>query len=167
MNFIQKHWKGEYPLWRSFWINFILIDIVFIISFSFIILSSLSEKETVIRLFFNYAVIAVFLAVWQTVGIWRSAEKRTTQTGKKLWSFVAELFTISCLIQTVMSLSSFFFSPEQVSATIRANIDEILKIKQEVIVQQETPVSKLQTETSLETEVISDTETTENTPIIH
>ena len=141
MNFIQKHWKGEYPLWRAFWINFILADLLLMIIFSFLLFSSLSEKEIAVRLIFNYGIIAVFLAIWQTVGIWRSGEKHIEQKGKKFWASLAQLFTISCLIRTIISLSSLVFSQDTASAVLNAQIDEILKAQQELAQHAETPTT--------------------------
>lgn len=148
MNFIQKHWKGEYPLWRAFWINFILADFILMIGFSFLFFSYLSEKETAIRLIFNYGIVAVFLAVWQTVGIWRSGEKYIEQKGKKFWASLVQLFTISCLIQTIISLSHLVFSPDKASAVISAQIDELLKKQPELAQQAETPATKNRLETN-------------------
>ena len=138
MQFIQKHWKGEYPLWRSFWINFILVDFILVIVFSFLLASSLPNKEMAIRLILNYAIIAVFIAVWQTVGVYRSAEK----SGKKFWAPLAQLFTIACLVRTIMSLATLLFSQDTSLPALDMQIEEILKVRNEVIQQQSTESSK-------------------------
>lgn len=150
MQFIKKHWKGDYPLWRSFWINFILVDVILIVGFALFLSYYLSDKEMFIRLLFNYSIIAVFIAIWQTVGIYRSAEKYKTE--KKYLPFLAQLFSISCLIRTIMSLSSLLFSPEETMLTLNEQIDTMLKTQQEIIQQQEN---------SQETNNVSKTETKE------
>lgn len=96
VDYIAKHWRGELSLAKSYWVNTILLSIPFTIMISS--LDTLSRKihtvEETAALFWALAALTVFvfpLTVWQLMGTWRSASRRTAATGKSGWSTVAKV----------------------------------------------------------------------------
>ncbi len=76
-NVFARHWRGEFPLWVSYWVIGILSNI-----FAFVVVALLADltmwefNPTAILSF--YLLIWSFLiglSVWQLIGTWRSASK--------------------------------------------------------------------------------------------
>ena len=98
-DYIVNHWRGDLSLAKSYWLNTFLLSLPITMMFS-----SLEELAQVVRtmeetaLFFwllaALTVFAVPLTVWQLIGTWRSATKRTMNTGKSGWSSVAKVVMV-------------------------------------------------------------------------
>jgi hypothetical protein len=74
MNYINRHWRGELPLWQSFWVNGVLV-----LSIPPIIAYALPQDLSGVPFGLVGAiggVIALPLWTWQAVGILRSARRR-------------------------------------------------------------------------------------------
>ncbi|KAF0285834.1 hypothetical protein BA899_01255 [Spiribacter sp. SSL99] len=99
IDYIVNHWRGDLSLAKSYWLNTFLLSLPFTI-----MLSSLESLAQAVRtmeqttLFFwvfaSLTVFAVPLTVWQLIGTWRSATKRTLNTGKSGWSSVAKVVMV-------------------------------------------------------------------------
>ena len=87
MNFIQKHWRGEYSLARSFWVNTILYNVFYSILF-FAVYVILYKNLFVMML------IGFFIFIWQANGTWRSADRHTKETEKKFWPVVVKILIV-------------------------------------------------------------------------
>ena len=98
-NFITRHWRGLYPLWVSYWVVGLLSNIVAIFAILLagqFMLTAVPFEPLAIWIFFVALWCSlVGLAVWQTVGIWRSATRRSIArhaAGKRAsWSVVAKI----------------------------------------------------------------------------
>ena len=75
MGFIQKHWRGQYPLNFSFWLIFIGLGFVFHLLSAFI-LQQVSDIDSMhIAVMITYQVSGgLVLLPWQAIGLLRSAE---------------------------------------------------------------------------------------------
>jgi hypothetical protein len=103
--FVAKHWRGEYPLWLSYWIIGFLANLV--IALIAVLLAGIftSADYQPLNLFLTVSSIWLTVAIfasWQSVGIWRAASRyalERRQTGKgALWSGLAKLAVIlGCL----------------------------------------------------------------------
>lgn len=101
-NFVARHWRGEYPLWVSYWIVNVAgsASYIIVLIFAAAILYSSDDDNPVPRFF---AFVAVWLGVlpiatWQVVGLWRSATRYTVlraNLGKgSIWAGLAKLIVI-------------------------------------------------------------------------
>lgn len=106
-NFFAQHWRGEYPLGFSYWIigfvgNICVLLVVAVAS----ALTGGGANPTGILLFFVslWSFIVVF-AIWQMVGIWRSAQRRIDDRaalGKRaIWAGLAKVMIFFGALQTV------------------------------------------------------------------
>lgn len=106
-NFIAQHWRGEYPLGISYWV----IGFVGNIS-AFVVISLVSAFTggtiNPIGILLFYALLWSFIvgiSIWQSVGIWRSAQHRVAQRaalGKRaLWAGLAKIMVCIGALQTV------------------------------------------------------------------
>ena len=99
VDYIVNHWRGDLSLAKSYWLNTFFLSLPFTMMFS-----SLEELAQVVRtveetaLFFwliaALTVFAIPFTVWQLIGTWRSATKRTINTGKSGWSSVAKVVMV-------------------------------------------------------------------------
>lgn len=82
-NFITRHWRGEYPLWVSYWVVGIasnMVALVAIFLLSQFMVTQVAYLPLALWLFFVAIWSGVVgLAVWQGVGIWRSAGRRRAE----------------------------------------------------------------------------------------
>jgi hypothetical protein len=82
-NFIARHWRGELPLWVSYWIIAFLANIAAVL-FVIFVTGALSAESgyNPIRIFSILSAIwsgVVAIAIWQLVGVWRSANRYIAQ----------------------------------------------------------------------------------------
>jgi hypothetical protein len=98
-NFIARHWRGEYPLWVSYWVVGLFSNmaaLLAIILLSQFMVTQVAYVPFALWLFFITVWSGlVELAVWQGVGIWRSASRRHLElraAGKRaLWPGMAKV----------------------------------------------------------------------------
>lgn len=108
MNYIKRHWHGDLGLAQSFWVNFVLINILLLFIETWVGRASgiedpiLASRIAIGHLFIRLAVIYP----WQIVGVWRSADKHTKKTGKALASGLVKIFIVLGLISTIGKVST-------------------------------------------------------------
>jgi len=78
-NLITKNWRGEYPLWVSYWIIGLLSNVVAAVVVAGIS-SAFSARSynpiAILAFLLTLWSLTMLLSVWQLVGIWRSAQRR-------------------------------------------------------------------------------------------
>ena len=100
-SYIQRHWRGEFPLVQSYWINGVLVGMPFNLYFN--ILSAVIAVSPIESPIVAFCLIAIPLAalqpllVWQGVGIWRSAGHEI-EKGKRGWAWVARVVILLNLV---------------------------------------------------------------------
>jgi hypothetical protein len=111
LNFVAAHWRGQYPLWVSYWIiNGVIpgavLGLVLIAVAS--LKSSFRLEYEPTQIFFTIFSVWLFVAVvtvWQIVGLWRSANNRVAQRasiGKRApWATLAKFSAILIVIQGI------------------------------------------------------------------
>ena len=96
-NFIVKNWRGEYPLWVSYWIIGILcvLFVKIVISGARIVTASQYNPLNLFAFAVLYFSLLAFIGIWQSVGIWRSAGRRIAKLDamgrSALWPVVARV----------------------------------------------------------------------------
>jgi hypothetical protein len=106
-NFFARHWRGELPLWLSYWVVGILSNvfaILAIVAIKEITASNGSHGPTGILVYFvSVWLLLTLLTVWQLVGIWRSAQRRRRERksiGKMaLWAGLAQIMVCIGFLQ--------------------------------------------------------------------
>lgn len=111
-NWLVRHWKGELPLWKSYWLVGTLLGTVvgflggFVIGFS----EGLKfPRERTLLVGIGFMAIWVVIAVWQLVGIWRAAGNYLRE-GKgelrRFWALAARVFAVLGAIQWLALIGS-------------------------------------------------------------
>jgi hypothetical protein len=112
-NFFAQYWRGEFSLGASYWgVNFLVNMAVMTLAGTLTALFSPEEGFEPVSIFwFAFLLwlgIAV-LAVWQIVGLWRSASRhalRQRQSGKSaFWAGAAQLAAVFGVLQTVSAFT--------------------------------------------------------------
>jgi hypothetical protein len=92
-NYFVRHWRGQLPLPVSYWVNWLLVS-------ALLAVGVLSAKDPALleRLGTNagtweLAVAASALAAmaWQSVGLWRSADRYVVGGGRREWATLAKV----------------------------------------------------------------------------
>jgi hypothetical protein len=111
-NFIARHWRGELPLWMSYWVIGILVNPCAIVVPVFIAAAFESKSG-----YYPLSLFATFttswacllaLACWQLVGTWRSAQRYKAarhQLGRsELWGDLAQLAVMFGVLSCTISI---------------------------------------------------------------
>lgn len=100
-NYIIGSWRGEKSLAVSYWLNGILITLFLqvvlgIYNSASSLFSNIARQH--VQLYFSIALVleifVVAVAVWQTVGILRSAENHKEKTNKKFFATLAQIIIV-------------------------------------------------------------------------
>jgi len=99
IGYIVNHWRGDLSLAKSYWLNTFLLSLPFTMMLSSLesVAQTVRTMEQTALFFWLFASLTVFvfpLTVWQLIGTWRSATKRTINTGKSGWSSVAKVVMV-------------------------------------------------------------------------
>ena len=106
-NFVARHWRGEYPLGISYWgVGFVGNVFAFVVIALASALTGVTINPVGILLFYvSLWSFVVGLWVWQSVGIWRSAQRRIDQRatlGKRApWAGLAKVMVCLGVLQTI------------------------------------------------------------------
>lgn len=96
MEYIQKHWRGEHSLVRSFWVNVVLIKICITV-IQTLAIASATDPISVLKVTIPIA-LAIYL--WQIVGLWRSANRYTVEAGGTFWPIVVKVLVVIGVLAT-------------------------------------------------------------------
>lgn len=102
-SYIARHWRGELTLATSFFVNGVLVNIAFNLAI-FALTSFIDAIQIPIGIPIAMGaiwLIVICVAIWQFVGIWRSAGKHSTRGGLAFWGVVARIMVILGVFQTI------------------------------------------------------------------
>ncbi|MDF3931350.1 ATP-dependent Clp protease proteolytic subunit [Pseudomonas citronellolis] len=106
-NFMTRHWRGEYSLARSYWINGMLVNVAGMaaswalqVAMKGVAIDPMMSCAMIILL---YGLLLV-VTVWQVVGIWRSASLHVARGGTAFWATAARILVAIGLMQTLASV---------------------------------------------------------------
>jgi len=110
-SYIQRHWRGELSLARSFWLNFIGVVVAFNVAVT--VLGTLAESGMAMTM----AVAALILLMveftllpWQVVGCWRAANRYTDETGSPITPILAKILLVANALMATAALIGLFAS---------------------------------------------------------
>lgn len=98
-NFLARHWRGEYPLWVSYWVVGFASNLAALLAITLLSQLMMTQVAYIPLALWTFFVTLwsglVCLAVWQAVGIWRSATRRRIErhaAGKRaFWPVMAKI----------------------------------------------------------------------------
>ena len=84
--YIATHWKGNFPLWKSYWINSVVLSMLAAVTFGFVVgiflgIMSQSSGTHIAQTSYDAigTIISLPILVWSIVGTWRSATEYSQQ----------------------------------------------------------------------------------------
>ena len=115
MNFVAKNWRGDYRLWVSYWIFGLIGNVA--IAIVPLGLAEIFRSKSGFQPINLFAIVVgvwisiIAIAVWQWVGVWRSAnnyiEQRSLQLKGAPWAGVAKIMAVLAFIQLGRSAVTF------------------------------------------------------------
>jgi hypothetical protein len=121
-SYIMRHWNGDLPLWKSYWVNGCLLAVVASWGFGLAIVyctgytwgvliraGVLSMPETAFMnktFSLEYLVTIVPIIIWSFGGTWKAADKSTNKFGANLAKVAMVLGTLRLLATFVEALVS-------------------------------------------------------------
>lgn len=107
-NFVVRHWRGELPLWVSYWVigfaGNMLGRVVVAAIGGLTPLAPLRPEHALVVAFVATWVFALVFTAWQAVGIWRSAtryvEARRAAGRRTIWGTLAKAATVLACVGT-------------------------------------------------------------------
>jgi hypothetical protein len=103
-NLFARHWRGEFSLLRSFWVNHLLFAIAAILAIGEIETAIFfSVRQPVVLLTFHVLSVSagILFAIWATVGVWRAA---MAYAGRRFWADAAKLTMMLTTLYAVYSV---------------------------------------------------------------
>ncbi|MBF0622987.1 MAG: hypothetical protein HQL54_13790 [Magnetococcales bacterium] len=109
--FFLRHWRGDYSLFRSFWLHLVAVNVVlFGVGAAFIWLQPLFGVH--IRLWLTLmiagALLLIPISLWQLVGVWRADDHFEEESRKSPWGRIARASLVMMILWVVaMGTSSW------------------------------------------------------------
>lgn len=110
MGYIRTHWRGEHGLAHSYWINGVLITALVKgadAALAEVIGTPSRPGFGFLALIVFEAVVVVGIAIWQWVGIWRSARNHKERTGRRVWANIAMVMVVFGFIGAAKTTSDY------------------------------------------------------------
>lgn len=105
--YLTRHWRGELSLPVSYWLNGFLGSIAAAVLALGIGVAARAVFTPLIGLVavIGIWVIVAAIAIWQVVGVWRSANRRTAETGRRFWPIAAKLMAVLGIVQLAVNFT--------------------------------------------------------------
>lgn len=93
---IAKHWRGDFSLSVSYWINLVLLTVILNQVIDGVLNSTFFQNDQVSGLLvvFSLTIVEILFYIWQIVGCWRSANKHVAHTGREFWARIAQVVLV-------------------------------------------------------------------------
>jgi hypothetical protein len=99
-----RHWRGQLPLARSYWVNGFIVNIAIALGQAFILgLAQSRQLLPVAWAFVIFVLAAIALRIWSFVGIWRSAGRHVDRGGSAFWAWAARAMVILAVLSFVVT----------------------------------------------------------------
>lgn len=125
--YIRDHWQGNLPLRISFWVNgsvtAVIVAVLTIYGSDELYRSDLSEAAWLLTTLALYCV-SIIIAVWSSVGVWRSAKRYRQNGGATKWVLTAKVLGLIGVL-CFAALLSRTSAPALGSALILVGIDPL------------------------------------------
>lgn len=141
MDLVKALWRGDLPLWKTYWLFGVLGGLTFTLAFNYIAFTSLTfyDAPGANMVFGVIVTLFVLYTVWVLVGIWRSSGK---YTGPLRYSVLARIVCAAAWVRLGLSLLGlsglalqFTITPQSLreeaaalNAQLPTQIDEYLRL---------------------------------------
>ena len=71
-NYLSRHWRGQLSLPVAFWVNYIVLSVIFFVTGNILALNEADDRVGI-----PFLMIWLPIIIWQFVGTWRSAGNRS------------------------------------------------------------------------------------------
>jgi hypothetical protein len=113
-NFVARHWRGEYSLGASYWwfgfLGNIAIDLIAIAMAAVFQVERGYDPKAILYTIASVWFASGLIALWQTVGVWRSANHHTARrqlTGRRSpWAGLAKIAVALGLLEFAIAFAS-------------------------------------------------------------
>ena len=108
MGYIRKHWRGEFSLAVSFWINVFLFNCMISLFLAFLFWNEpIKNPVTYARVVISFLVFVLAIVYpWQIIGLWRSCNRHIETSSKRFWARTAQVLVVLGFISTLGNLAS-------------------------------------------------------------
>lgn len=106
-NFILKHWRGQYSLGRSYWVNSVLAGMLLYALAAAISAADLTKNFGIHTAgFWALGVLSIWtlISIWSVVGVWRSADVQVSRGGQSGWATAAKVLMALGMLRLVVSV---------------------------------------------------------------
>lgn len=111
MDYIQDHWAGRMPLWKSYWVNAVLLSMVAggILGGAAGFILALSGTEVPMEAWDVLSGwVALPITVWGMVGTWRSAVAYQAARPGRFWGIVAQVVIVLGALGQALRMSGLY-----------------------------------------------------------
>ncbi len=111
LNYVKRHWQGNFSLSVSFWINFLLL--YFILNFleRYIFPPYIQGELAVTNAVIAFTVIVrLIIYPWQVVGVIRACDRAANTNIDRYWIIAAQGIVVMSIVGTVVSTFSSYQS---------------------------------------------------------
>jgi hypothetical protein len=127
-SYALAHWQGRLGLATSFWLNCILVGIVFPIM-AFVLISAASSivPEAATLLVLALIIVHIALIVWQSVGLYRCglANIFSPEPRFKLWAHLSVIWAAQSFVFVPLVLVAIIGGITALGASTAATFDEV------------------------------------------
>jgi hypothetical protein len=102
-HYIINHWRGRLNLVKSFWINFVLINLAILYGLDYIHIyfDSWSDQLAAVRCFTTAMTVWWAVFIWQFVGCWRSARNLKNKSDETFVGLAVQVVLVGGLLTAV------------------------------------------------------------------
>ncbi len=105
VGFVRKHWQGGYVLGVAFWLNFVLLGIVYHLLEPYVLRPFVDYPAAFIAATVAYLVVTRLIVYpWQVVGLLRSAERHYSQYDRTIVLYTVQVLVILSAVGTFSHL---------------------------------------------------------------
>ncbi len=110
-NYLKLHWRGNLPLAQSFWVNLVLLFLLFGILERFLFPPYIEDELAVTGGVIAYIIVVKLIVYpWQVVGVLRSCDLRFKSDTGRLWATAAQVALVVSLAATLIATIEIYQS---------------------------------------------------------
>jgi hypothetical protein len=106
-NYLVRHWRGEFSLPHSYWVNSVLVSMLWFLIVLGITTSGFTKNFNIRESgFWAIGVMTVWIAIalWSAIGVWRSADNHVARGGGPGWAGTAKVLMALGLLRLAFTV---------------------------------------------------------------
>ncbi|WP_372740991.1 zinc-ribbon domain-containing protein [Neptunomonas sp.] len=108
-NYFSRHWRGDYSLAVSYWLNYFLIGGILTFAMTGLHMSEYWERLDALTNAYSMLLLYTLLipiTLWQVIGTFRSASKHVRRGGKPFWATTVHILMILGLLRLAAEMAT-------------------------------------------------------------